>query len=356
LKLRYARAKKTRPVKTGDLVVGGDNSIAIQSMTTTKTHDWKSTVEQCLDLREEKCDIVRVGIPDMKSAGVISKIKQKIRMPLVADVHFDHNLAIESLKNGADKVRINPGNIGAEDNFEQVVNAAKKLNKAIRIGINSGSMDKILLEKYKHPTPEALVESALNSINFCEKLGFNNIVVSLKSTELPIMLRAYELFAKQSDYPLHVGMTEAGTLIPGITKNAIGIGTLLRQGIGDTIRVSMTADPVDQVKTAKEILKCLHLYDKEPMIISCPTCARTEINVKNLAEQVTKRTAHIRKPLKITVLGCAVNGPGEAKEADYGIAGGREKGVIFKHGKIYKVVPEADLLDEFVQLIESENA
>ncbi len=355
MKFRYSSAKKTRPVKIGGLIVGGDNSIAIQSMTTTKTHDWKSTVEQCMDLRKEKCDIIRVGVPDIKSAKAINKIKQKIKMPVVADIHFNHNLAIESLKNGADKVRINPGNIGSKDKFEQVINAAKKLNKAIRIGINSGSMDQVLLEKYKHPTPEALVESALSSINFCEKLGFNNIIVSLKSTELPVMLKAYRLFAEQSDYPVHVGVTEAGTLIPGITKNAIGIGTLLQEGLGDTIRVSMTADPVDQVKTAKEILKSLYLYDKEPIVISCPTCARTEINVKKLAEEVTKRTAHIKKPLKITVLGCAVNGPGEAKEADYGIAGGRKKGVIFKHGKIYKVVPESDLLDEFIQLIESDN-
>jgi (E)-4-hydroxy-3-methylbut-2-enyl-diphosphate synthase len=356
LKSRRVKAKKTRSVKIRDLVLGNNNPIAIQSMTTTKTYDWKSTVEQCIDLQNEKCDIIRVAVPDLKSSKAIGKIKKNISMPLVADIHFDHNLAIESLKNGADKIRINPGNIGSKESFEQIIKAAKKLKKAIRIGVNSGSMDRKLLEKYQHPTPEALVQSALNNINLCEKLGFKNVVISLKSTDLPVMLQAYRLFSKKSDYPVHVGMTEAGTLIPGITKNAIGIGTLLQEGIGDTIRVSMTADPVDQVKTAKEILKCLHLYHKEPTIISCPTCARTEIDVKKLAEQVTRRTAHIQKPLKITVLGCAVNGPGEAKEADYGIAGGREKGVIFKHGEIHKVVPESNLLDEFIELIESENA
>lgn len=356
MEFRYAQAKKTRPIKIGNFKIGGDNPIAIQSMTTTKTHDWKSTVEQCKALEQEKCDIIRIAIPDIEAAKAIPKIKEHIKMPLVADIHFDHNLAIESLKQGADKVRINPGNIGSKEGIAEIVEVAKKLDKAIRIGINSGSMEDEILDKYGHPTAQAFVESALNSIKFCEKLGFTNIVVSLKSTEVPDAIEAYRLFAQQSDYPLHVGMTEAGTMIPGITKNAIGIATLLQEGIGDTIRVSMTEDPIDQVKTAKEILKCLHLYDKEPTIISCPTCGRTEIDVKKLSLEVTRRTAHISKPLKITVLGCAVNGPGEAKEADYGIAGGREKGVIFKQGKIYKVVPEAELLDEFIKLIESENA
>jgi len=355
MELRLNQAKKTKAVKVGKLEIGGDNPIAIQSMTTTKTHDWKSTIEQCKALESEKCDIIRVAIPDLKAAKAIPKIKEYIRMPLVADIHFDHNLAIESLKQGADKIRINPGNIGSTERVAEIIEAAKKLNKAIRIGVNSGSMEDELIEKYGHPNAQAMVESARNSIKFCENLGFTNMVISLKSTEVPDAIEAYRLFSEQSDYPLHVGMTEAGTMIPGITKNAIGIGILLQEGIGDTIRVSMTEDPVDQVKTAKEILKCLHLYDKEPTIISCPTCGRTEIDVKKLSKEVTSRTSHIKKPLKITVLGCAVNGPGEAKEADYGIAGGKQKGVIFKKGAIYKVVPEAELLDEFIRLIESEN-
>jgi len=354
--LRLKQGKKTRPVKVGDLTVGSENPIAIQSMATTKTEDWKSTVEQCHALEAEKCDIIRVAVPSLEAAKAIPKIKEHIKMPLVADIHFDHNLAIESLKQGADKIRINPGNIGSAERVAEVIEAAKKLNKSVRIGVNSGSMEDELLEKYGHPTAQAFVESAQNSIKFCEDLGFKDIIVSLKSTEVPDAIEAYRLFVQQSDYPLHVGMTEAGTMIPGISKNAIGIGTLLQEGIGDTIRVSMTEDPIDQVKTAKEILKCLHLYDKEPTIISCPTCGRTEIDVKKLSQEVTRRTAHIQKPLKITVLGCSVNGPGEAKEADYGIAGGREKGVIFRKGEIYKVVPESKLLDEFIRLIESENA
>ncbi|MFC1647398.1 flavodoxin-dependent (E)-4-hydroxy-3-methylbut-2-enyl-diphosphate synthase [Patescibacteria group bacterium] len=356
MKFRLKQGKKTRPTKIGNLTIGGENPIAIQSMTTTKTEDWKSTVEQIHALEAEKCDIIRVAIPNMEAAKAIPQIKKHTTMPLVADIHFDHNLAIESFKQGADKIRINPGNIGSKDAVAEVIKAAKTLNKAIRIGINSGNMEDELLEKYGHPTAPAFVESALNSIEFCEKLGFKNIVVSLKSVEVPDSIEAYRLFAQKSDYPLHVGMTEAGTMIPGISKNAIGIGTLLQEGIGDTIRVSMTESPVDQVKTAKEILKCLHLYDKEPTIISCPTCGRTEIDVKKLSQEVTRRTAHIQKPLKITVLGCAVNGPGEAKEADYGIAGGRKKGVIYRKGEIYKVVQEAQLLDEFIKLIESENA
>lgn len=355
MKFRLNQVKNTKTIKIGNIEVGGDNPIAIQSMCTTKIHDWKSTVEQCQALESEKCDIIRVAIHDLKAAKAIPKIKKHIKMPFVADIHFDHNLAIESLKQGADKIRINPGNIGSRERVAEIIEVAKKLKKTIRIGINSGSMEAELLDKYGHPTAEAMAESAQNSITFCEDLGFKNIVVSLKSTEVPDAIEAYRLFSKQSDYPLHVGMTEAGTMIPGITKNAIGIGILLQEGIGDTIRVSMTEDPVDQVKTAKEILKCFHLYDKEPTIISCPTCGRTEIDVKKLSEEITRRTSHIHKPLKITVLGCAVNGPGEAKEADYGIAGGKQKGVIFKKGAIYKVVPEAELLDEFIRLIESEN-
>jgi len=349
--------KGTKPVNIGhNLIIGDCQPVAIQSMCTTKTSDWKSTVEQIKQVEQENCDVMRVAIPDLKSAKALDTIKKHVRIPIVADIHFDYNLAIKSFEYGADKIRINPGNIGGEDRFIEVLKAAKKLNKAIRIGINSGSMENELLEKYGYPSPEAMVESAQNAIKIAEAHDFTNIVVSLKSTEVEDAIKAYRLFSEQSDYPLHVGMTEAGTLIPGIAKNAIGIGTLLQDGIGDTIRVSMTTDPVEQVIAAKEILKALHLYGKEPIIISCPTCARTEINVKDLAEKVREKTRHIRKPVKITVLGCAVNGPGEAKEADYGIAGGRKKGVLYRKGEIHKVLPEDQLLDELVRLIEEDNA
>ncbi len=348
--------KRTRAVKLGDkLIIGDQQPILIQSMCTTKTYDWKSTVEQIQEVEAEKCDIMRVSVPDLESAKALDNIKKHVAMPIVADIHFDYNLAIKSLEYGADKIRINPGNLGGEERFVEVIKAAKKLNKAMRIGINSGSMENELLEKYGYPSAEAMVESAMNAIKIAEAHDYHDIVISLKSTEVEDAIKAYRLFSEKSDYPLHVGMTEAGTLIPGIAKNAIGIGTLLQDGIGDTIRVSMTADPVEQVIAAKEILKALHLYDKEPTVISCPTCARTEIDVKSLAEQVRERTLHIEKPIKITVLGCAVNGPGEAKEADYGIAGGRQKGVLYRKGKIYKVLPEDQLLDELIRLIEEDN-
>lgn len=349
--------KKTRAVKLGDnLVIGDQQPILIQSMCTTKTYDWKSTVEQIQEVEAEKCDIMRVSVPDLESAKALDNIKKHVAMPIVADIHFDYNLAIKSLEYGADKIRINPGNLGGEERFVEVIKAAKKLNKAMRIGINSGSMENELLEKYGYPSPEAMVESAMNAIEIAEAHEYRDIVISLKSTEVEDAIKAYRIFSEKSDYPLHVGMTESGTLIPGIAKNAIGIGTLLQDGIGDTIRVSMTADPVEQVIAAKEILKALHLYDKEPTVISCPTCARTEIDVKSLAEQVRERTLHIEKPIKITVLGCSVNGPGEAREADYGIAGGRQKGVLYRKGKIYKVLPEDQLLDELIRLIEEDNA
>ena len=261
--------KRTNPVSLSqNLIIGDCQPVVIQSMCTTKTFDWKSTVDQIKEVEKEKCDIMRVAVPDLESAKALDNIKKHVAMPIIADIHFDYNLAIKSLEYGADKIRINPGNLGGEDRFIEVLKAAKKLNKAMRIGINSGSMENELLEKYGYPSPEAMVESAVNAIKIAEAHDFHNIVISLKSTEVEDAIKAYRLFSKQSDYPLHVGMTEAGTLIPGIAKNAIGIGTLLQNGIGDTIRVSMTADPVDQVIAAKEILKSLHLYDKEPTIIS----------------------------------------------------------------------------------------
>jgi len=340
----------------GTVIVGGNYPIAIQSMCNTKTHDWKTTVEQIHALEKEKCEIVRVAVPDFESAKALPKIIENINIPLVADIHFDHRLAVESIKNGVDKIRINPGNIGASEKVEEVVNAAKKAGVVIRIGINAGSLEKELLEKHGHPTPEALIESAENGIKFCEKLGFHDIVVSLKTTEVLDFIRAHRMFADNCEYPLHVGVTEAGTLIPGVVRNAIGVGTLLQEGIGNTIRVSLTADPVQEIKAAKEILKALDMYHKEPIIKSCPTCSRTEINVETLAHEVEKLTAHIEKPIKIAVMGCVVNGPGESREADYGIAGGRKHGALYRKGEFVKTVPESKLLDELLTLIKQDHA
>ncbi len=333
------------------VTIGGDHPIAIQSMCNTKTHDWKTTVEQIRELEKEKCEIVRVAVPDLRAARVLPKIIENINIPLVADIHFDHRLAVESIKNGADKIRINPGNIGAPEKVEEVVNAAKKAGVVIRIGINAGSLEKELLEKYGHPTPEALIESAENGIKFCEKLGFYDIVVSLKTTDVSDFIRAHRMFADNCKYPLHIGITDAGTLIPGVVRNAVGVGTLLQEGIGNTIRVSLTADPVREIKAAKEILKALDMYHKEPIVKSCPTCSRTEINVETLAHEVEKLTAHIEKPIKIAVMGCVVNGPGESREADYGIAGGIKQGALYRKGEFVKTASESELLNELLALI-----
>lgn len=344
--------KITREVKIGNKKIGGNNPILVQSMTNTDTHDIEKTIEQIKRLEAEGCDIIRVAVPDMEAAEAIKEIKKNINIPLVADIHFDYRLAIKSIENGADKIRINPGNIGGEENIKKVVEIAKEKGIPIRIGVNSGSLEKEILHKYKGVTAEAVVESALKNVLILEKLGFYDIVISLKTTNVPLTIEAYKLASSKVDYPLHVGITEAGTIEAGTIKSAIGIGTLLYLGIGDTIRVSLTGDPVHEVRVGRQILRSLGLLKEGVEIISCPTCGRTKIDLIRLAEEVEKRTRNIKKPLKVAVMGCAVNGPGEAKEADIGIAGGDGEGVIFKKGKVYKKVKEEELVEELMKEIE----
>lgn len=344
--------KITREVKIGNKKIGGNNPILVQSMTNTDTHDIEKTIEQIRRLEAEGCDIIRVAVPDMEAAEAIKEIKKNINIPLVADIHFDYRLAIKSIENGADKIRINPGNIGREENIKKVVEIAKEKGIPIRIGVNSGSLEKEILHKYKGVTAEAVVESALKNVLILEKLGFYDIVISLKTTNVPLTIEAYKLASSKVDYPLHVGITEAGTIEAGTIKSAIGIGTLLYLGIGDTIRVSLTGDPVHEVRVGRQILRSLGLLKEGVEIISCPTCGRTKIDLIKLAEEVEKRTRNIKKPLKVAVMGCVVNGPGEAKEADIGIAGGVGEGVIFKKGKVYKKVKEEELVEELMKEIE----
>ncbi|WP_029689065.1 flavodoxin-dependent (E)-4-hydroxy-3-methylbut-2-enyl-diphosphate synthase [Thermoanaerobacter sp. A7A] len=344
--------KITREVKIGNKKIGGNNPILVQSMTNTDTHDIEKTIEQIKRLEAEGCDIIRVAVPDMEAAEAIKEIKKNINIPLVADIHFDYRLAIKSIENGADKIRINPGNIGREENIKKVVEIAKEKGIPIRIGVNSGSLEKEILHKYKGVTAEAVVESALKNVLILEKLGFYDIVISLKTTNVPLTIEAYKLASSKVDYPLHVGITEAGTIEAGTIKSAIGIGTLLYLGIGDTIRVSLTGDPVHEVRVGKQILRSLGLLKEGVEVISCPTCGRTKINLIKLAEEVEKRTKNIKKPLKVAVMGCVVNGPGEAKEADIGIAGGDGEGIVFKKGKVYKKVKEEELVEELMKEIE----
>ncbi|MFV0504600.1 MAG: flavodoxin-dependent (E)-4-hydroxy-3-methylbut-2-enyl-diphosphate synthase [Lachnospirales bacterium] len=339
-----------REIKIGNLYIGGKNNIAIQSMTNTKTHDVIKTVEQIKLLEKAGCEIIRVAIPTLKDAQAIDKIKENISIPLVADIHFDYKLALEVMERGIDKIRINPGNIGSEEKIEKVIKKAKKKNIPIRVGVNAGSLEKELVKKYG-VCEEAIVESALNHIKLIEKYDYENIVVSMKSSSIPFTLKSYELLAKEVDYPLHIGITEAGTIYSGTIKSAAGIGALLSQGYGDTMRVSLTSDPVEEIKCCKEILKSLELRSFGPTIISCPTCGRTEIGLIELANKVEEICSELDVNLKIAVMGCIVNGPGESKEADLGIAGGKEQGLIFKKGKIVAKVPEDKLLEEFTKIL-----
>ncbi|MCG1011754.1 flavodoxin-dependent (E)-4-hydroxy-3-methylbut-2-enyl-diphosphate synthase [Tepidanaerobacter sp. GT38] len=343
--------RKSKKVKIKDIAVGGDSPITVQSMTNTKTHDVESTVKQIRALEEAGCDIIRVAVPDMASAVAISEIKKQIRIPLVADVHFDYRLAIESIKQGADGLRINPGNIGNVDRVRKVVEMAKSYQVPIRIGVNSGSLEKDLLKKYGGPTPEALVESALRHVEILENMSFDQIVISLKSSDVLSCIHAYKLIAEKVDYPLHLGITEAGTLLTGTIKSSVGLGILLYEGIGDTIRVSLTGEPIDEVKVGIEILKSLNLREHGINLISCPTCGRTQINLINIAEEVQEKLSYIKKPLKVAVMGCVVNGPGEAREADIGIAGGNKRVAIFKKGEIIKTVPEENAVSELLNEI-----
>lgn len=345
--------KQKRIVNIGGVKIGGDNPVAIQSMCNTDTRDVKATVNQIHELENAGCEIIRVAVPDMVAAKAVADIKKQIHIPLVVDIHFDYRLALECMKNGADKVRINPGNIGDRDRVKQVVEMAKKREIPIRIGVNGGSLERELLQKYGGVTADALVESAMGHVAILDELNFNNVVVSIKISDVPKMLCAYRKFNEISDIPLHIGVTESGTLKGGTVKSAVGIGALLAEGIGDTMRVSLTAKPVEEIYAAYDIQKVLGMRKTGAEIVSCPTCGRTQLDLISIANEVEKRAANIDKPIKIAVMGCAVNGPGEAREADIGIAGGKGEGLIFKKGEIIKKVPQDSLVDELMKEIET---
>ena len=338
--------KDTKVVKIGDRIIGGKNPILIQSMTNTKTEDVKATVEQINRLAAAGCDIIRCAVPTMEAAEALTEIKKQIAIPLVADIHFDYRLAIAAMEHGADKIRINPGNIGSKERLQAVVDVAKERNIPIRVGVNSGSLEKDLVEKYHGVTAEGIVESALDKVHLIEDMGYDNLVISIKSSDVMMCVKAHELIAEQTNHPLHVGITEAGTIISGNIKSSIGLGLILNQGIGDTIRVSLTGDPLEEIKSAKLILRTLGLRKGGIEVVSCPTCGRTRINLIELANQVENMVADIPLDIKVAVMGCVVNGPGEAKEADIGIAGGVGEGLIIKHGQIDRKVPENQLLSE----------
>ena len=337
--------RKTREIQIGNVKIGGDHPIAIQSMTNTKTQDVEATVAQILRLEEAGCEIVRCTVPDMEAAGALAEIKKRIHIPLVADIHFDYRMAIAAMENGADKIRINPGNIGSAENLKAVVEAAKERQIPIRVGVNSGSLEKELLQKYHGVTAEGLVESALDKVHMIEEQGYENLVISIKSSDVLMCVRAHELIASQTDYPLHVGITEAGTVYSGNIKSAIGLGLILYQGIGDTIRVSLTGDPVEEIKSAKQILRTLGLRKGGIEVVSCPTCGRTSIDLISLASQVETLVTNYPLDIKVAVMGCVVNGPGEAREADLGICGGKGEGLVIKHGEIIERVPEDQILN-----------
>lgn len=344
--------KITRTVDVGGVKIGGGNSISIQSMCNTDTRDADTTVKQILSLEEAGCEIIRVAVPDDEAAEAVGKIKKMIHIPLVADIHFDYRLALECIKNGVDKVRINPGNIGSHERVKLVADAAKAKGIPIRIGVNGGSLEKDLLEKYGSPTADALVESAMRHVEILDDVNFKDIVVSIKVSNVPVMLEAYRKFSAKTDIPLHVGVTESGTERMGTIKSSIGIGTLVSEGIGDTVRVSLTADPVREVYAAKDILRVLGERKNGIEFVSCPTCGRTRIDLISIASEVEKRLAGIDKPLKVAVMGCVVNGPGEARDADIGIAGGNGEGIIFKKGEILRKVPENMIVEELVKEVE----
>ncbi|SER60363.1 flavodoxin-dependent (E)-4-hydroxy-3-methylbut-2-enyl-diphosphate synthase [Lachnobacterium bovis] len=338
--------KNSKVVKIGNKVIGGNNPILIQSMTNTKTEDVEATVEQIKRLEKAGCDIIRCAVPTKEAAYAIKEIKKQINIPLVADIHFDYRLALLAIENGADKIRINPGNIGNIDKIKAVVDAAKEKNIPIRVGVNSGSLEKNIVEKYSGVTAEGLVESALDKVHLIEGLGYDNLVISIKSSDVLMSVKAHELIANKTNYPLHVGITESGTLLRGNIKSSIGLGIILNEGIGDTIRVSLTGDPEQEIITAKLILKTLGLRKGGIEVVSCPTCGRTQINLIKLANEVEELVANYPLDIKVAVMGCVVNGPGEAKEADLGVAGGKGEGLIIKHGEIFKKVPENELLAE----------
>ena len=329
--------------------VGGGAPIAVQSMTNTDTRDVDATIRQIEQLQAAGCEIVRLAVPDEKAAKAFKEIKKQVRSPLIADIHFDHRLALAALKAGADGLRINPGNIGGRKAIQKVIKEAQARNVPIRIGVNAGSLQKEILKRHGHPTPEAMVESAMEHIRLFEDLGFDQIKISLKSSNVLSTIKAYELLSRQVDYPLHLGVTEAGTLISGTVKNALGIGILLSKGIGDTLRVSLSADPVEEVKVGYEILRALNLRHRGPEIISCPTCGRCEIDLFNLVREVEAALTGITSSPKVAIMGCVVNGPGEAREADVGIAGGRHQGVLFRKGRLVRKIPEHDMANVLIE-------
>lgn len=343
--------KSTRVVDVGGVKIGGGNPVSIQSMCNTDTRDVKATVKQILQLEEAGCEIIRVAVPDMEAAEAVGKIKKEIHIPLVSDIHFDYRLALECIKNGVDKVRINPGNIGERSRVKQVADAAKSNGIPIRIGVNGGSLEKGLVEKYGGATPDALVESALGHVAILDELNFTDMVVSIKMSNVPVMLEAYRKFSEVSDIPLHIGVTESGTERLGTIKSSIGIGALLAEGIGDTMRVSLTADPVNEIYVAKDILRILGERNDGIEFVSCPTCGRTQIDLISIANEVESRLKNCNKHIKVAVMGCVVNGPGEARDADIGLAGGCGEGLIFKKGKVLRKVPENQLVDELIKEI-----
>ena len=334
----------TKEIKIGNRVIGGGNPILIQSMTNTRTEDVESTVQQILALEAAGCEIVRCTIPTLEAAKAISEIKKSVSIPIVGDIHFDYKMAIAAMENGVDKIRINPGNIGGIENVKAVVDVARERNIPIRVGVNSGSLEKNLVEKYGGVTAEGIVESALDKVKMIEDLGYDNLVISIKSSDVLMCVKAHELLVKETNYPIHVGITESGTLTSGNIKSALGLGLILHQGIGDTIRVSLTGDPVEEIKSAKLILRTLGLRKGGIEVVSCPTCGRTKIDLIGLANEVEKLVANYDLDIKVAVMGCVVNGPGEAKEADIGIAGGIGEGLLIKKGEIIKKLPENELL------------
>ena len=336
--------KHTREVQIGNRTIGGNQPILIQSMTNTRTEDIKGTIAQIQKLTAAGCEIIRCAVPTMEAAEALAEIKKGITIPLVADIHFDYRLAIAAMEHGADKIRINPGNIGAKERIQVVIDVAKERNIPIRVGVNSGSLEKELVEKYGGVTAEGIVESALDKVHIIEDMGYDNLVISIKSSDVMMCVRAHTLIADETDYPLHVGITESGTVTSGNIKSAMGLGMILSQGIGDTIRVSLTGDPLEEIKSAKIILRTLGIREGGIEVVSCPTCGRTQIDLIGLANQVEDMVSDIPLNLKVAVMGCVVNGPGEAKEADIGIAGGIGEGLIIKHGEIYKKVKEEELL------------
>lgn len=347
--------EQTREVQIGDRKIGGKNPILIQSMTNTKTEDVKATVEQIHRLEKAGCEIIRCTVPTLEAAEAIREIKKQISIPLVADIHFDYRMAIAAMENGADKIRINPGNIGSKERLQAVVETAKERNIPIRVGVNSGSLEKNLVGKYHGVTAEGIVESALDKVHMIEDMDYQNLVISIKSSDVLMCVKAHELLADKTPYPLHVGITEAGTLTSGNIKSAIGLGLILNQGIGNTIRVSLTGDPVEEIKSAKLILRTLQLRKGGIEVVSCPTCGRTQIDLIKLANQVETMVEDYPLDIKVAVMGCVVNGPGEAKEADLGIAGGIGEGLLIKHGEIIRKVPENQLLDALREELEHWN-